>query len=352
MHEAQRRQARNGGQRAGGNFRDGLAQGRHAGVPHTLGLVLIREAVAQNDGIVDGQRQLQNHRHRIRNKRNGAEDEVGALVQQGRRAESEHQHRHLCVRAGGQGQHQHDDDGGDGQNQTHLRSQIGGIVHAHRGIHIQVVAGKQVLHLMQRVDADVVHLFPVKGHGVQGRCILVVVGGVVKLHRIHTVHRLDLVHQRLGLGVSDVRDHHPGRAEGGKVVVHHRQALAGLSVLTQVGGDVILHIHPAHGHNGEDQRKHIQQKNQVPLVHNERGQLFHSISFGLFFVQICHPFISYPNGAVSAGQTGSALSKTLLWAAVPPHRAVWFFTRGFFPGFFIAEYPTTYLFYLLRAQCP
>ena len=202
MHEAQRRQARNGGQRTGGNFRNGLAQGRHAGIPHILGLVLIRKAMAQNDGVVNGQRQLQNHRHRIGNKRNCAENKVGALVQQGRRAEGEHQHRHLRVGAGGQ--HQHDDDGGDGQNRPHLRGQIGGRIHAHRSIHIQIVVGKHILDLMQCVDADVIHLFAVKGHGVQSRCILIVIGGAVKLHRIHAIHRLNLIHQCFGLGVGDV----------------------------------------------------------------------------------------------------------------------------------------------------
>ena len=46
MHKAQSRQTADGGQRAGGNFRNGLGQRRNAGLPGGFGFMLIAEAVA------------------------------------------------------------------------------------------------------------------------------------------------------------------------------------------------------------------------------------------------------------------------------------------------------------------
>ena len=58
VHERQRGQTADGGQRGGRNLRDGLGKRGDTGFAGGHRLVLVAEAVAQNDGVVDGQRQL------------------------------------------------------------------------------------------------------------------------------------------------------------------------------------------------------------------------------------------------------------------------------------------------------
>ena len=112
--------------------------------------------------------------------------------------------------------------------------------------------------------------------------------GVVKGHPGNAVDVLDLVCQSLGIGRGDVCDHHSGRAVGDKVVVHHRQALAGLRVIRQIGGDVVFHLYPVPGEQAEHQSDQVQQEKQVSLVYNEGSNLFHPAVFFFSVLLICH----------------------------------------------------------------
>ena len=147
FHEAQRRKAGHRGQGRGADLRDGLAQGGDAGVPGGAGLPLVGEAVAQDDGVVNGQRQLQYHSHGVGDEADGAQLEVGAHVQNGRHAEGDHQHRDLGVGAGGQGKHDDDDDHRYDQNNGHFPLQGGVFVVADVGVYAVVVAVHQRFHI-------------------------------------------------------------------------------------------------------------------------------------------------------------------------------------------------------------
>ena len=111
--------------------------------------VLAAEAVAQNDGVVDGQRQLQNDRDRVGDEADGAAQEVGAHVQQGGGTKGHDEHRHLGVRTGGQRQHQYNDDGGDDDDNAHLGLQVRRGIVADLGVDRGVVVGQ--------LGADLVH---------------------------------------------------------------------------------------------------------------------------------------------------------------------------------------------------
>ena len=90
--------------------------------------------------------------------------------------------------------------------------------------------------------------------------------GAVKNHLGHTLNFPNAVCQLPGLARGDVGDHHPGRAIGYKILVHHGEAPAGFRILRQIGGDVIFHLHPVHGKQAEYQRHHIQQEKQVLII--------------------------------------------------------------------------------------
>ena len=169
LHEHHGRQARDGGQAAGGNGGDGRRQGGDAGAAVVVGVLPgLQEAVQQDDGIVDGQGQLEDHRHRVGDKGDLPQQEVGPHVQQGRRAEGEHQHRDLGVGMGRKAQHQDDDHHGHRQDDPHLLFQVRRLGRPHGGVHIGVVGLQQGSDLLHGLLAHRVVLFPVKGHGDEG----------------------------------------------------------------------------------------------------------------------------------------------------------------------------------------
>ena len=81
VHEGQRGQTADGCQRGGGDLGDRLGEGRNTGLAGGQRLMLITEAVAEDDGVVDGQRQLQDNGDRVGDEADGAAQEVGAHVQ-------------------------------------------------------------------------------------------------------------------------------------------------------------------------------------------------------------------------------------------------------------------------------
>ena len=104
------------------------------------------------------------------------------------------------------------------------------------------------------------------------------VGGVVEGDHADPFHIRDLLGQFLRRLIGDVGYHDLGGGEGGEVVVHRHDALTGLRVLGQVGGDVVFHIHPSGGKRTENHGKYVQKEEQSLFVHNKRGKLCHKIT--------------------------------------------------------------------------
>ena len=231
--------------------------------------------VAQDDGIVDGQRQLQHYGDGVGNKADFSAEVIGAHIQQSRRDKRNQQHRHLHIGLGGKNQHHHNDHRRHQDDLGHFPCQLGGHVHPHGGVHIHIVP------IQKRPDGR--HGFfrsggrglRVKVHIQQRRPAAVMVPGAVKGHLRHALDFPDAVCQLPGPARGDVGDHHTGRAKAHKILIHHGKAPAGFRILRQIGGDVIFHLHPVHGKQAEYQRHHIQQEKQVPFVDNKGGDLLH-----------------------------------------------------------------------------
>src|SRR5699024_6290208 len=126
-----------------------------------------------------------------------AQQEVGAQVEDHGHHKGQDEHRNLGVSLGGEQQHEDDDDGHIDHDDADLAvngfllgvAQVGGDIH--------IIGRQQVFHLVQAGQTGVVRLVIVKGHGIQGRVVVIVVGGVVVLHRLHALDPGDLVFQFL-----------------------------------------------------------------------------------------------------------------------------------------------------------
>ena len=282
LHEAHGPQTGQGGHGTAGDLRDGLAQGGDGGFPGIQVGPLLGIAVAEDDGVVDGQSQLQHHCHGVGDKGDLAKEEISALVQKGCHAEGDQQHRDLHVGLGGEQQYQQDDDHGDDHDHLHLRVQTGGVVGAGVAGDVQIIAGQCLLDLSQGVQAYLVSGLSVIGDGKQSGTVLVVVLGAVKRHGFHTRTGRQLFGQLLRPGEGNVVHHDAVGAEGGKFLVHNGKAPAGLRLLRQIVGQCVVHLYPAAGKHAEDGQSDIQQIKCLPLIHDESGQMFDRTLFAFF----------------------------------------------------------------------
>ncbi len=247
----------------------------------------------QNNGVVNGQGQLQDHGHGVGDERNFSQQEVGAQIQQRRRAEGDEQHGDLGEGVGGQGQHQDDNDNGDGKNDFHLSGQRVGLGVAHAAVDVYIIGGEDLLDLVHGVEADLVILFPREGHvdeavgafevfgDVLRRLRLVLVVGVAGRGGVlaeggggHAVDAFELVGQVRADVIGRVRNHDAGGAVGDQLIVHDGQALPRLGVGGQVVGQVVADLDPPAGNRAEDHGAEIEKEDQVAPVHDDGGQLF------------------------------------------------------------------------------
>ena len=110
LHEEHRDQAADGGKRACADFRNGFTQRENDRLADGKRLMLLFKAVAEDDGVVDGQRQLQNARNRVRHEGDLAKQVVRALIDDHANAERQDQNRNLAVGLGREEQHRDNDD--------------------------------------------------------------------------------------------------------------------------------------------------------------------------------------------------------------------------------------------------
>ena len=252
LHEEHGDQTADGRERTGADLGDGLAQRHNDRLAQGQGAVLLLEAVAKDDGVVDGERQLQDARHGIGDKRDPAHHEVRALIEHERDHKGQNQDRHLAVGLGGEEQHGDNDDGDIDHNDADLV--VDGLLLrvAEVGGDIEIVAGERVLDALERVETALVVLVVVKGDGEERTDVVVVLVGLVERHALHALDTLQLLLQIKGVGEREVGDHHARCAEGGELLVHDVERLAGLGIGGEIGGQVVFHLHPAAGEDGED----------------------------------------------------------------------------------------------------
>ena len=110
LHEEHRDQAADGGKRARADFRNGFTQRENDRLADGKRLMLLFKAVAEDDGVVDGKRQLQNARDGIRHEGDLAKQVVRALIDDHADAERQNQNRNLAVGLGRKQQHRNNND--------------------------------------------------------------------------------------------------------------------------------------------------------------------------------------------------------------------------------------------------
>ena len=194
LHQHQGDQTGDGGQAGGRDLHNGLAQGGDVRLPGVKAVVpLLHVPVAEDDGIVDGQRQLENDRDGFGNKGDGAEDKVGTHVQHRRCYKDDEVDGHLHVALGGKQQHHNDDHRCNGQDDGHFFLQTGRHVPANLGRGVDVIALQGGEHLIHGLHGGRVGLLSVKGDGEQGGGVFVVFLGAVKGHLRYALNVLQLV---------------------------------------------------------------------------------------------------------------------------------------------------------------
>ena len=110
LHEEHGNKTADRRKRTRADFRNRFTERENDRLADGKRLMLLFKTVAEDDGVVDGQRQLQNARDGIRHERNLAKQVVRALVDDHADAERQDQNRNLAVGLGREEQHRDNDD--------------------------------------------------------------------------------------------------------------------------------------------------------------------------------------------------------------------------------------------------
>ena len=156
LHKHHGDQSADGGQAARANLRDCLAQRHNHRLANRKKLVLLLVPVAENDGVVKRQSQLENAGHGIGDEGDLSQQKVRAEIENHRHNKGENQHRYfrVCLR----GEQQHDDD--DHRHIHHNNADLAvnclllGI--SKLGRYIQIISGESRLDLLQGIKTRIV----------------------------------------------------------------------------------------------------------------------------------------------------------------------------------------------------
>ena len=276
FHEGHGRQARDGGQAAGKDLRNGGGQRllRRLADPKRLMLLLI--AVAEDDGVVHRERELQDDGHGIGDEGDRAEEEVRPEVDDGRDQEGQDHHGDLRVGAGGKEQdrehHEHHED----QHRGHLLGEKRGQTVTDAGIDGGIVARQQRLHGLQGLAAGLRFRHVGEGQLKERVPVLVVRLRVIVGNQDHVPDPGQGLRERFRLFLRDPVHHDLGRAVGDEFSLHDVQALVRLRLLGKVDRDVVLHLDPADGEDGKHDRREKQRAEKPSVFDNAAGDIFDS----------------------------------------------------------------------------
>ena len=277
LHEHHGHHAGHRGQRAGGNLRNGLAQGHDHGLPGVLVLMLLHETMAEDDGIVHGQRQLQHHGDGIRDKADGAEPVIRPLVQDGRHDEGHQEHGNLRVCSGSEQQHRHDDHPGQQQYYSHVIIQIPRVplLLADIGRIVHIISGQGIQNRVQILQGALILRRPVEGDLQQRLTVMVILRRVLKIQHADPVHLPNLLRKPLRLLKCHVAHHDPGSAVCDELLLHQVKPLPGLRGVRQIRGQIVVDLYLIHGKHAVENQQNKNQIESFPLIHNQGGQLHH-----------------------------------------------------------------------------
>ena len=282
-HEDHGDETADGGEAARADLRYALAQRPHHRLAQRQRLILLLEAVAEDDRIVERQRELEDARNGIGHEGYRPQQEVRAHVHDHGGEERHEQHGYLRVGLARERQHGDHDDRHDDHDDVDLRLDDLRKLVAERRIQIGVIFRIAVQYGVQRVEARLVLLRVVEGDVIKGRHAVVMVGRMVEGDILHAGYAPDLAGDLLRAVVRHVRDHQLRRAEGHELLVHDVQALPRLGSGGQIGRQVVFHLDPVPRNGGKDHQDADHEENEIALVDDEGGQLHHEAAV-LFFL--------------------------------------------------------------------
>ena len=112
---------------------------------------------------------------------------------------------------------------------------------------------------------------------------MIMLQGIIKIQHTDAVHSLQTLCQLPGFLQSHITYHDSGRPISNKLLFHQIQPLSGLRSIRQIRGQIIIHLHPVHGKNTEQNQHNKYQIKPFSFIHDQRWQPDHK---GILFFTV------------------------------------------------------------------
>ncbi len=251
--------------------------------------MFLHKPVEQDDGVVNGQRQLQHRRHSVGHKGDLAKPEVGPRIQHNGYNKCHHENDDLHIGTGGKEKNQQDNDSSHSQDSLHILFQGRIVILIHGCVEIHLVILQLLPYTGNGPLGQIRVLFLLKGQTIESAGILIIVSQlliivgsvlippVVKSDRGYAADLLQGPGLLQSLLICNAGHQHLGRTKGGKLLVHNIQPLPGLRGIRQIIRQLCVDLSPVQGGQTVDTRDGEQHHKGIPLVHHKGCKLHHEI---------------------------------------------------------------------------
>ena len=228
LHEHQRNKTGDRRKARGGNFNDGFGKRfdqRLAFRWEAVDLILI--AMGENDGVVDGERELQNNGNGIGDGGYLAQPEVCAHIEQRRNRKDDKKNDDLEIAARRKEQHRHDDHRRQRHDTDHLLRDLPKEVRADVRGGICIKACCERTDLVHRRNDVFIVACAVKGDREQRCGIHKMRWRIIKRHAGHMLECLNLLRSGTRTLIGRIGKHNVGACIRRELVLHDREPAAG-----------------------------------------------------------------------------------------------------------------------------
>ena len=233
--------------------------------------------MGENNGVVDGERELQNNGNGIGDGGYLAQPEVCAHIEQRRNRKDDKKNDDLEIAARRKEQHRHDDHRRQCHDANHLLRDLPKEVRTDVRGGICIKSCCERTDLVHRRNDVFIIACAVKGDREQRCGIHKMRRRIIKRHAGHVLERLDLLRSGTRALIGRIGKHNVGACIRRELVLHDCEPPAGIGIRRKKRGYIVIHMHAADGKRTVNARGQKRDHDDHALIHDLPRYFFQNV---------------------------------------------------------------------------